>query len=350
MRIALLLLSASCALALFQSAPLRTPRRVRPVRLAAVASAPAPDEPDVPQPRRAGSSEKYAQYEELRAPYDRDRLQRFFARRPMEFLSRVADFSRAWLEIRESWSRPPSASQHAERGVRLREQLAALGPVAVKLGQTLSQRPDIFDEEICDELKPLQTANQPFADADALALIAEELKWSGPIAPGVVAPGCPHPDGPPLFASISTSPIASASLGQVYRAVTRSGADVAVKVQRPSAMRQVALDFAVLTTVLWMVQSTGWGNGDLVEIIDIVADGVFQEMDYRNEAKNAALFERSLDFLGYVSVPSTLSEFPPTPRVLVTEWIHGRHLGDLSTSEGLRMTKCAQAAPLPAPS
>jgi len=219
------------------------------------AAAEAFPEPPPSSPPRASS--KYAQYEELRAPYDRSKLQRFFACRPLEFVSRVGDFYRAWLDIRESWYHPPSSVQHGERGARLRNQLAVLGPVAVKLGQTLSQRPDILDEEICEELKPLQTANRPFADTDALALLAEELKWVGPIAPGIAAPGCPHPEGPPLFASISTSPVASASLGQVYKAVTRSGADVAVKVQRPSAMRQVALDFAVLTTLLWLIQRAG---------------------------------------------------------------------------------------------
>ena len=131
--------------------------------------------------------------------------------------------------------------------------------------------------------------------------------------------------------------------------------------------------------VLYGIQSTGWGNGDLVEITDIVAAGVFEEMDYRNEAVNAKRFERSLDFLGcgatpaaathrrprlpssdrahdnhrsgtmsrrrparpprtprvprptrprharrYVSVPAAVPSLPPTPRVLVTEWVAGR--------------------------
>ncbi|EOD06460.1 hypothetical protein EMIHUDRAFT_460118 [Emiliania huxleyi CCMP1516] len=292
---------------------------------------------------RAG---RYSAYEQLRGPYDRAALQRFFALRPLEFGGRLVEFTRAAIAIRDSWRRESDDTQ--ARGVRLREQLAVLGPVAVKLGQTLSQRPDILDEEICEELKPLQTTNKPFDDAEAMRLLSEELEWRGPIAPGVCAPECAEPDGAPLFASISASPIASASLGQVYKATLHDGSEVAVKVQRPSAMRQVATDFAVLTTVLYGIQSTGWGNGDLVEITDIVAAGVFEEMDYRNEAVNAQRFERSLDFLGYVSVPAAVPSLPPTPRVLVTEWVAGRlaemrsrHLSDLSREEGTRMTNMA---------
>lgn len=183
---------------------------------------------------RAG---RYSAYEQLRGPYDRAALQRFFALRPLEFGGRLVEFTRAAIAIRDSWRRESDDTQ--ARGVRLREQLAVLGPVAVKLGQTLSQRPDILDEEICEELKPLQTTNKPFDDAEAMRLLSEELEWRGPIAPGVCAPECAEPDGAPLFASISASPIASASLGQVYKATLHDGSEVAVKVQRPSAMRQV---------------------------------------------------------------------------------------------------------------
>ena len=53
--------------------------------------------------------------------------------------------------------------------------------------------------------------------------------------------------------------------------------------QRPHAVRQVAKDFAVIATSLWAVAKAGWGNGDLQEIVDIVAEGVFEELDYRCE-------------------------------------------------------------------
>ena len=189
----------------------------------------------------------------------------------------------------------------------------------------------------------MQTANQPFADAEAMGIIAQESGHVGPIAPGKLPPRCAQPDGAPLFASIE-GPVASASLGQVYRAVDHDGRRLAVKVQRPGAVRQVSLDFAVIASGFSALQASGWGNGDLIEIVDIVADGVFQELDYRNEAANAAAFERSLRFLGYVSVPKVVEELPLTRKLIVTQWVEGRHLDALGKAEGLAMTQMAVEA------
>jgi len=130
----------------------------------------------------------------------------------------------------------------------------------------------------------------------------------------------------------------------VYKGVTHDGREVAVKVQRPGAVRQVALDFAVLAIFWRTVQAFGWGSGDLLEIVDNIATGVFQELDYRIEARNAEDFRESMQFLGYVDVPRTLYEYSCGPRVIVTEWVRGRHLDKLSKEEGLRLTYMAVEA------
>ena len=112
--------------------------------------------------------------------------------------------------------------------------MSSLGPVSVKISQTLSQRPDLVGDEAATALKRLQTSNVPYEDELAWAVIKESLNWEGPIAPGVGVDEGMDPDTEPLFQSITPKPVAVASLGQVYKATLHDGRDVAVKVQRPT--------------------------------------------------------------------------------------------------------------------
>ena len=167
--------------------------------------------------REAGEAE----LEELVKGYDRGKIEAYGNRNSFAFAGRVAAWSSAFFSVSRVWeaeeSLPP---EERTRGERLRREITNLGPVAVKVGQTLSQRPDILPKDVCDALKTLQTGNAPFADNDAWTVIAAETGWDGPIAPGMIPPGCTKPTGKPLFQSISDGPIAAASLGQVYRATT----------------------------------------------------------------------------------------------------------------------------------
>merc|ERR1719201_528361 len=248
-------------------------------------------------------------------------------------IARALDFLLAFRRIRNVWDNP---SPGVDRGATLRSELSALGPVAVKIGQTLSQRPDILPDDVCEALKGLQTSNEPFPNEEAYRVIAEDFNATGPIAPGLPLLDGYDPNGPTLFKSLSRDCIASASLGQVYRGTTHEGLEIAVKVQRPSALRQCLLDGSVIIVALKAIQGRYW-NGDLLAIFDLVAAGIVQELDFRNEARNAAAFRSSLSFLGYVDVPKSLPEWT-TRRAMAMEWVHGRHLSDLAPEEAMRMT------------
>lgn len=266
------------------------------------------------------------------ATYDRTAVVEYFQKRPALMVARALDFLLAFRRIRAAWDSESSE----ERGAVLRTELAALGPVAVKVGQTLSQRPDILPEDVCEALKTLQTMNAPFPNAEAYDVIAQEFNATGPIAPGIpLTEGCAA-DGPTLFRSMSVDCIASASLGQVYRGTTHEGLEIAIKVQRPGALRQCLLDGSVIIVALKAIQGRYW-NGDLLAIFDTVASGIVQELDFRNEAKNGAAFRDSLGFLGYVDVPRTLPELT-TRRAMAMEWVYGRHLSALGPEEAMRMT------------
>jgi len=187
--------------------------------------------------------ERFKEYAPIREMgFNRSNLISFFSKKPQVVAVRLAVVTRTLNLVKKEWEAQEGLPRHERtRGAILREELSGLGPCFVKIGQTLSQRPDIVGEEAAEELKSLQTENEPFADDVAMEILASELGWTaGPVAPGV-APhsGCEDPAGPTLFKAMSLKPIASASLGQVYKAELWDGRSAAVKVQRPEAVRQV---------------------------------------------------------------------------------------------------------------
>eukprot|EP00439_Symbiodinium_sp_Y106_P080635 s393_g19.t1 len=114
------------------------------------------------------------------------------------------------------------------QGETLRAGLVQLGPVFVKVGQTLAQRPDVVGEEAAAELKSLQVDAKPFSNKYAF-LDPQDLNHSGPLAPGLCPAHCDKTQRA-LFAEFTPQPVAAASLGQVYKARTHDGVWLAVKV------------------------------------------------------------------------------------------------------------------------
>jgi ubiquinone biosynthesis protein len=120
-----------------------------------------------------------------------------------------------------------------DRGRRLREMLDELGPTFVKFGQLLSTRPDVVPPDIIVELQKLQDDVTPFPMEDVERVVVQELGL----------------DVERAFLSFDPQPIAAASIGQVHRARLPNGEDVVVKVQRPSAPRQIESDLRLMGSV-----------------------------------------------------------------------------------------------------
>ena len=288
-------------------------------------------------------------YDALRGGFDKKKLRAFFNRRPGSVATRLAAVIRVGARVVRLWRREEKLVPSTRtRGAALRDALSGLGPVFVKIGQTLSQRPDLIGDEAADALKSLQMSNAPFPDDVAWRAIAEDLAFRGPLAPGhASAETCARPNDAPLFAAFSDAPIAAASLGQVYQATLWSGERVAVKVQRPNVVRQVALDWTVWSLCLSALQKAWSSKANLGDIADEVGEGVFKELDYVNEARNMDEFNRRHDWLGFVRAPKWYPEFTGPEgyaRVLTTEWIEGKHISDLPPERRLTMAQMAVEA------
>jgi predicted unusual protein kinase regulating ubiquinone biosynthesis (AarF/ABC1/UbiB family) len=180
-----------------------------------------------------------------------------------------------------------------------------LGGVWIKLGQFLSSRVDILPPEVINELSGLQDA-VPAEPYDGIAaIVAREL-------------GRPVQDA---FDDFEREPVAAASFGQAHRAVLReSGARVIVKVQRPFLDQIVDVDLQSLKRIAGWIKLYGpiRRRADLDALVKEFADGVLNELDYEQEARNAELFGRNFARDPGVRIPRPYHD-TTTRRVLVLE-------------------------------
>ncbi len=188
-----------------------------------------------------------------------------------------------------------------------------LGPCFIKLGQALSTRPDLVSQDWLTELTNLQDNLPPFEHKIALKIIEEEL-------------GLPANE---LFDDFPNEPIASASLGIVYKAKTKKNNFCAVKVQRPNLYFLIRRDIVILkilATTFGSFLPLNIGVG-IVEIIDEFGKALFEEIDYEQEGKNALKFADFFKSNPNVFIPKLEKDFS-SKRVITTSWIDGVKLRD----------------------
>jgi ubiquinone biosynthesis protein len=228
-------------------------------------------------------------------------------------------FSQFGLEryLKLSWRlmhKETVALAEASPARHLRLALEELGPTFVKIGQLLSTRPDLLPPDYVAELKQLQDNVPPVAWEAIEPIITAEL-------------GQP-PDT--RFASFDTTPLASASLGQVHAATLPDGADVVIKVQRPGIEPLIETDLEILLSLAGIAQRRNpWGElYNLVELADEFAAVIRGELDYRREARNAERFQANFASANYVHIPRVYQQYT-TRRVLVMERLHGIKIDDV---------------------
>src|SRR5579863_6609805 len=120
-----------------------------------------------------------------------------------------------------------------EHAIGLASALEELGPCFIKLGQLMSTRPDLLPPEYIQSLSRLQNTVSPVPAEKIRSIVEAEL-------------GAPLKE---LFAVFDETPLATASMAQVHRAVLHDGNEVAVKVQRPGVRQNIEVDLEVLHEV-----------------------------------------------------------------------------------------------------
>ena len=199
------------------------------------------------------------------------------------------------------------------RAVRLRKVLEELGPTFIKLGQTLSVRPDLVPLDLCYELSKLQDRVPPFGYEDVKKQIKESFGS--------------YPDK--IFASFDPVPFAAASLGQAHRAQLKTGENVVVKVQRPDMRKMIETDVDILYTLAQLANRYMHDIKifDPISIVDEFSRVITKEIDFTYEAHNIDKFCKNFKESTTVQIPRVFWEYTKH-KVITTEEITGIRMSD----------------------
>jgi predicted unusual protein kinase regulating ubiquinone biosynthesis (AarF/ABC1/UbiB family) len=219
---------------------------------------------------------------------------------------RLADGERP--RLREMLLTPANVGRVADR-------LSHLRGAAMKLGQMISMDAgDLLPPELARIMARLRDDAHHMPPSQLNALLAQE--WG--------------PDWRGRFASFEMQPIAAASIGQVHRAVTREGRELAIKVQYPGVRESIDADVDNVATLLRMSGAVPKGL-DLGPLLAAAKSQLAEEADYEREGTQMALFGRLLADTPEVIVPG-LDPALTTSRVLAMSFVDSRPIETLETA------------------
>ncbi|HEV7924801.1 MAG TPA: AarF/ABC1/UbiB kinase family protein [Verrucomicrobiae bacterium] len=186
---------------------------------------------------------------------------------------------------------------------KVRQELQGLRGPIMKLGQALSMQTHFLGSELVEELSALQMQAPPMHPTLMRAQFKSALGK--------------YPED--VFRSFDTEAFAAASLGQVHRAVTKDGEDVAVKIQYPAMRETIESDFQALRAAGFAARVTGHLRESVIREVE---RGILEETDYVQEAKNIEHFRQALAPLDFVRVP-TVHQALSSDRVLTMSRVSG---------------------------
>jgi predicted unusual protein kinase regulating ubiquinone biosynthesis (AarF/ABC1/UbiB family) len=201
---------------------------------------------------------------------------------------------------------------HKKNARLIREKALEMKGVMIKVGQFLSSRIDLLPDEYIQELAQLQDRIPPHPYHEIREQISQAL-------------GKPPEE---IFYSFDENPIAAASLGQVHKAVLRSGEAVAVKVQYPGIEQIIETDIRMFAVVVRIMQGRQ-GKINLKRIHEEFSRIIRAELDYLQEGRSADTFRMQFSGDPRIVIPTVLWEYTRS-KVLTLEYV-----------DGIKITECS---------
>jgi ubiquinone biosynthesis protein len=235
-----------------------------------------------------------------------------------ERLSRYKDFATFLAKYgRAEFVTAPDDEPHRSRSRddteadEFARDVESLGPTFIKLGQLLSTRAELLPPSYTAALARLQDDVEPFPYAEVVEIVEREL----------------HVRLSKAFVAFDEAPIAAASLGQVHRAVLRSGREVAVKIQRPQVREQVLQDLDTLDDLAVLMErfSRVARSVDVPRVLDEFRRSMLRELDYQQEARNMVALSHQLRDVERIIVPLPVDDYTSS-RVLTMDYIAGTNI------------------------
>src|SRR5919206_1177236 len=202
--------------------------------------------------------------------------------------------------------------RHVEAAEQIVTALGTMKGAAMKFGQVMSFLdvglvPEEYREEFQRKLGALRDAAPKVRFSDMRKVIESELgeKLSD------------------VFSEFDETPVAAASIGQVYRARLRDdGREVAVKVQYPRVAEAVRADMQNLGMILRLMKRIAPGL-DVKSTADEIRSRIGEELDYELEATNQRALARIFRRHPFIHVPEVITSLS-RERVLVSDFVRGR--------------------------
>ncbi|TWT76058.1 putative protein kinase UbiB [Posidoniimonas polymericola] len=208
-----------------------------------------------------------------------------------------------------------ASEDERQRAEQLANDLEQMGPAFIKLGQLLSTRADLLPPVYLAALERLQDDVESTPYETIERIVSEEL-------------GVRLSRG---FSEFSERPLATASIGQVHRAKLRDGRDVIVKVQRPDIRGQIVDDLDAMHEMAELLEArTEFGRqAGLVALIETLRESLLNELDYRQEAANAAALRENLADYEQFIIPEVIDDYTSS-RVITMQYLSGAKITDVS--------------------